>query len=351
MFKTYNDLITFAKNRNWSRNSYTYLELHHILPKNMGGDDSPDNLVFLKVEEHIEAHYLLAIEHSWDKKIYYANLNAAYLIIYGKTAGKNIKETFINEWLNNKDNIEKLLKIKESMKGKTYPNRKKPEPKEHFWLAYECRYPSSVTKKSIFKYLQEGYILLKDCPICHKPNSNNSFACSLDHEIEYMRIKKEEFKAKRSEQSKEHWQNTEIRNKIIAANTGKSKASNNCWVTNGIEDIMISKDDLNDFLEKGYLQGRSNIQGYAQTEEYKQKLSERRKNSCYVKKDGIVKEIKLDELETYISDGWTRGTYGTSRKGIKQPAMAWVHNSSEIKRIRKENLQEYLDNGWVKGRK
>ena len=48
MYRTYNELIKVAKERNWNRDSYEYLELHHVLPKNMGGDDSPDNLVFLK---------------------------------------------------------------------------------------------------------------------------------------------------------------------------------------------------------------------------------------------------------------------------------------------------------------
>lgn len=32
---------------------------HHIIPKHIGGTDEPDNLVFLSVEEHAEAHRLL----------------------------------------------------------------------------------------------------------------------------------------------------------------------------------------------------------------------------------------------------------------------------------------------------
>lgn len=36
-----------------------YFELHHILPKSMGGDDSPNNLVLLTGREHMIAHILL----------------------------------------------------------------------------------------------------------------------------------------------------------------------------------------------------------------------------------------------------------------------------------------------------
>lgn len=39
-------------------NDYLYTELHHITPRSLGGDDSPDNLVSLLPEEHIFIHFL-----------------------------------------------------------------------------------------------------------------------------------------------------------------------------------------------------------------------------------------------------------------------------------------------------
>lgn len=39
-------------------NDYLYTELHHITPRSLGGDDSPDNLVCLLPEEHIFIHFL-----------------------------------------------------------------------------------------------------------------------------------------------------------------------------------------------------------------------------------------------------------------------------------------------------
>ena len=37
-----------------------YSEIHHIIPKSLGGKDSKDNLVKLSAKEHFIAHRLLA---------------------------------------------------------------------------------------------------------------------------------------------------------------------------------------------------------------------------------------------------------------------------------------------------
>jgi hypothetical protein len=53
--KHYQSLIEKAK----SRKITGYYELHHIIPKCIGGSDSPENLVGLTPEEHYVAHQLL----------------------------------------------------------------------------------------------------------------------------------------------------------------------------------------------------------------------------------------------------------------------------------------------------
>nr|ALO21403.1 putative HNH homing endonuclease [Golenkinia longispicula] len=41
-----------------SKNPKLYLEIHHILPRHAGGEDSQENLVKLTFEDHILAHYI-----------------------------------------------------------------------------------------------------------------------------------------------------------------------------------------------------------------------------------------------------------------------------------------------------
>lgn len=55
----YERLIERARNRMLDG----YVEVHHVLPKCMGGDDSPSNLVQLTAEEHYVAHQLLHKMH------------------------------------------------------------------------------------------------------------------------------------------------------------------------------------------------------------------------------------------------------------------------------------------------
>jgi hypothetical protein len=56
-YKTlYFKIINNAKNRS---DIFDHTERHHIIPKSMGGDNSPENLVVLTTREHFICHYLL----------------------------------------------------------------------------------------------------------------------------------------------------------------------------------------------------------------------------------------------------------------------------------------------------
>lgn len=102
--KIYNNLIDKAKNRNITKGVYS--EVHHIIPRCMGGSDENANLIRLLPEEHFIAHQLLI-------KIYPENKNLilAFGYMASKTYGKKNK---IYGWLR------KLLSIKmsEINKGK-----------------------------------------------------------------------------------------------------------------------------------------------------------------------------------------------------------------------------------------
>ena len=55
--KWYNNIIQQAKSRILSKSEYK--ERHHIIPRSMGGDNSPENLVNLTAREHFICHWLL----------------------------------------------------------------------------------------------------------------------------------------------------------------------------------------------------------------------------------------------------------------------------------------------------
>ena len=55
----YQAIIKNAEHRTKKDKKTTYLELHHILPKSMGGSNKKTNLVYLTAKEHYVAHNLL----------------------------------------------------------------------------------------------------------------------------------------------------------------------------------------------------------------------------------------------------------------------------------------------------
>lgn len=59
-------------NRATNRILEGYTELHHIVPKCMGGDNSPSNLVALSAEEHYVSHLLLTKIYPKNKSLWYA---------------------------------------------------------------------------------------------------------------------------------------------------------------------------------------------------------------------------------------------------------------------------------------
>ncbi len=58
-YKKYYLIIEEAKRKNRLKNNGVYYEKHHIIPKSMGGSNSPLNLVLLTPEEHYICHSLL----------------------------------------------------------------------------------------------------------------------------------------------------------------------------------------------------------------------------------------------------------------------------------------------------
>lgn len=69
--RIYNNIIIRGKDRVL----FGYKELHHILPKCLGGLDNDENLVYLTPEEHYVCHQLLIkIYPDNDKLVYAANM-------------------------------------------------------------------------------------------------------------------------------------------------------------------------------------------------------------------------------------------------------------------------------------
>ena len=117
---------------------------HHIIPRHMGGTDSPENLYECSVEEHAELHFALYLEHGrWED--YMAALGLAGIIGHEEVRRKVISEANKGKtpWNKGKTGVqscpevgkanskrvwtdEMRKKVSESMKGKN-KGRKRPD--------------------------------------------------------------------------------------------------------------------------------------------------------------------------------------------------------------------------------
>lgn len=83
----YNKIIDKARNTVYDT-KITITEVHHILPRCMGGDDSSNNLVRVSIREHIMLHLLLARIYPNNSKIIFA----CHAMMIGPTRTEVIKK-------------------------------------------------------------------------------------------------------------------------------------------------------------------------------------------------------------------------------------------------------------------
>lgn len=324
MFKTYEELINFAKSQFRIKGSdQPYWELHHILPRSMGGTDDVSNLVLLSLAEHVEAHYLLALQYeNVNRQYYYANLNAAWAVSHGKSKFSPRKREEVERWLSDPEAQAFTLMLKEKLRGGkgSRPERKNFDAyknKPRIWVCKGTQKPIRILESSRNTNYYSTFDQIENCPICHNANSDESFACCKEHEEQYLIQKKEEYKNLKAEQTKTSWNRPEDRELRIKNNNGQhGPKEKHIWITNGSEDKLILATET---IPDGYVAGRSkNIPVNPHTEEFRKSVSERRKSSCYVWKGDIsCKEIKKDELEKYLSDGWNKGKNQELLKVVK----------------------------------
>jgi hypothetical protein len=249
-FNTYDGLITFAKSQQIQRffdfkNKGLYFKGHHIIPKYLGGKGysrswDHSNIVHLTIKEHVLAHYLLALENESNLKVYYGNISAAFLIISSKKdIAFKAKIKAIEDWLKDKDAQLLIQEIRKRMKDCKGANKGKkfPQPRQWVQIGYQC--PVSKKPQNMQKFLdvyaqKYGYTLLPDCPICHQPNTHESFACCQEHAQEYLndcKKKSMEIKSQLLSNSWKNRDNTERLKKIGESN--KKHINERIWITDG----------------------------------------------------------------------------------------------------------------------
>lgn len=107
----YNKIIERAKTR--KLDSFTSIEVHHIIPKSLGGSDDKSNLVVLTLKEHFIVHLLLTKIYPNEPKMI-----RAFLIMCRKNPNKSAESFKIL-----KENVKNLMS-KQSLEYHSNPSNK-----------------------------------------------------------------------------------------------------------------------------------------------------------------------------------------------------------------------------------
>lgn len=155
-----------------------------------------------------------------------------------------------------------------------------------------------------------------------------------------------------SEQFKKLWQNPEYKNKIVSVHIGRKNTEET--------KRLMSQSALNSWTEERRRQAsESGNYSHAHTEETKKHLSELRKGKKWI--NNGKEEKSVVDPTPYIAQGWKIGKLPVSdetKKNMSEAAKRRPCNTVGKKKIHKgdigkfvsvEELQTYLDDGWELG--
>ena len=159
---------------------------------------------------------------------------------------------------------------------------------------------------------------------------------------------------KQKDAAREYMKNRVItqsfRDKCSNAAKGNTRGSANkgkVWITDGVDNFVISPDEPYDTTI--YRRGKTI------SAETKSKYKDAYSKKVYVTKDGKDKCINIDELPLFINDGYVVGRApeqyvgrGNTISAAKKGCIRIVNNAGQIKYIRPEKLSEFESQGYRK---
>jgi hypothetical protein len=118
-----------------------YGEVHHIVPRSLGGDDSPSNLVRLTAREHFICHALLADSYEYGTFEWY-KMNHAFLMMKSSNTGQ---ERYFNS---------RLYEAKRKDFSRVMSKSQSKEKNSQFGKIWIYNIPQEMSKKIFLSELE-----------------------------------------------------------------------------------------------------------------------------------------------------------------------------------------------------
>jgi hypothetical protein len=150
--KLYNQIIENRKQNPLPNNEYG--EVHHVIPKSLGGDNEKENLVKLSAREHFICHYLLTKMYENDTISLY-KMTCAFLMM--KCSNRE-QQRYFNSKLYERLRTEHAKYLSETKKGTGLG--KENSQYGNCWIYHDLVGKIKTIKKTQFpEYYEQGWIL------------------------------------------------------------------------------------------------------------------------------------------------------------------------------------------------
>lgn len=126
----------------------------------------------------------------------------------------------------------------------------------------------------------------------------------------------------------------------------RERILNTTFINNGKINKLIKQNDLEQYLNEGWIKGMINGLQF-HTEESKQKISNKHKELVAITNGKENTKVHFSIVDDYIKQGWRKGVtrFNKKKTGIK----VWVNNGLQQTYINKTELESYITNGWQVG--
>lgn len=319
---------------------------HHIIPrfvylhKNEPIDESSSNKVNLLFKDHITAHYLLS---NCGANFHICNKNYLAIKCLIDTTPVEFQEELddhtLNELQHLYENIKRTGPLSESTKKK---------------ISSSIVGRISITKDGKYKYIYPEELSTYESAGWVRGHSgldkNARLALSEAQKGRIRLHKGDKIVAVRKDEVDKY-----ISEGYVKGEPPRERGSLKGRVAIHREGkvMYVSPDNLAAYLEQGWqkgtLKGRTGPKkGIKFSEEHKRKIGENSKGRIHIHNHTIHKMCKPEEVEYYLSLGFTLGS-GVSSCGTSNKI--WITKDDIEKYIHPCDLDVYMSEGWTRGRK
>lgn len=309
---------------------------HHIIPRyyfkynNIECDNTTNNIVNLKYTEHVLAHFYL---FKCSAIHYYEFCNAEALrrlihIIPENEMGvlKSAVDVDYVETVRRRLFSEQLKghKVSETTKLKISKSNKQTRLEGKYKYVHKDGVETCVPEKLLEEFLSNGWKLGS----IRKRTAWNKG----------MKLNNEETKSLQ--------RNAKLGGVHINKN-GEDKLIDKSFLDYYLSDgwsLGVSQ-KTKEAISKGSIGKAGTFSGRHHSQDTKESIGKANSGGKYVNKDDIVRHVSMENLDAYLSDGWSIGNLNSPKGTFR-----WMNNGVLTVMVKTELVDEFLSNGYVFGR-